>query len=167
MSQRPVDEGLASFCEAEHHDLVGLLALLTGDRHLAEELAQEALARLCEHWSAVRGMANRRAWLRRVACNLAASRFRRKAAERRANHRHGPLGDVRDPDGADTVAVRRAVAALPRRQRETIVLRWFVGLSVAETAEELDCAQGTVKSLTSKAMASLRRQLHDPEEARR
>jgi len=167
VSQRPVDEGLASFCEAEHRDLVGLLALLTGDRHLAEELAQEALARLCEHWPAVRRMANQRAWLRRVAGNLAASRFRRKAAERRANHRHGPPDDVRDPDGADTVAVRRAVAALPRRQRETIVLRWFVGLSVAETAEELDCAEGTVKSLTFKAMASLRRQLHDPEEALR
>ena len=74
---RRVDEQLATFCEAEHAQLTGLLTLVTGDRHVAEELAQEALERACANWPRVRAMHNRRAWLRRVALNLAASRYRR------------------------------------------------------------------------------------------
>lgn len=162
MSEPGIDEELAAFCDAEHRDLVGLLVFLTGDRHVAEELAQDALATLCEHWPRVRRMAQPRVWLRRVARNLAASRFRRRAAEKRAHHRHGPAKrEHGDPDAGEAVAVRRAVAALPRRQREIVVLRWFVGLSVSETAAELGCAQGTVKSLTHKAMARLRETFDD------
>lgn len=59
-----VDLELASFCEDEHRRLVGLLALYVGQRSTAEELAQDAFARLCEHWPRVRNMANRRAWLK-------------------------------------------------------------------------------------------------------
>lgn len=167
MRSRTVDEELTAFCAAEHRDLVGLLALLTGDRWLAEELAQDALTRLCEHWPSVRRMTNPRAWLRRVATNLATSRFRRRAAERRATRRHGVPDDAVDVDTAEAMAVRRAVSLLPRRQRETVVLRWYLGLSVAETAAEMGCADGTVKSLTSKAITNLRTRLHDPEEALR
>ncbi|MEX1165253.1 MAG: hypothetical protein WEB03_16900 [Nitriliruptor sp.] len=54
-----VDEQLA-FCEAENPQLTGLLTLLTGDRHIAEELAQEALERACANWPRVRTMHDRR-----------------------------------------------------------------------------------------------------------
>lgn len=160
-----IDAELADFCESEHGRLVGLLTLTTGDRTVAEELAQEALVRLCDHWSEVRQMQHRRAWLRRVALNLATSRFRRWQAERRANQRHGMPDDV-DEDQADAIAVRSAVAALPPRQRTAVVLRYFVGLDVAATAAEMQCAQGTVKSLTHRAVTQLRSQLLDPEEIR-
>lgn len=159
MGAGDVDAELAAFCAERQRDLVGLLALLTGDRFVAEELAQEALARCCEHWPRVRTLARPDAWLWRVARNLAASRFRRRAAERRANARVGETGAVNDPDGGDAVAIRQAVAALPRRQREVLVLRWYLGSSVSETAQELSCAEGTVKSLTHKAMANLRHAL--------
>jgi RNA polymerase sigma factor (sigma-70 family) len=95
------------------------------------------------------------AWAFRVAFNLAASRFRRGAAERRARARLGPPDD-HATDHADAVAVRQAVAALPRRQRAALVLRYFADLPVDRTAEVLGCAPGTVKSLTSQAIASLR-----------
>ncbi len=163
--RRSVDEQLVAFCEAEHARLVGFLTLLLGDRPVAEELSQEALARLCSHWPKVRHMRNQRAWLRRVALNLAASRFRRRQAEWRANRRHGQSSDHTE-DTATAVAVRDAVAALPPRQRTAIALRYFVGLDVAETAAEMGCAQGTVKSLTNRAVTRLRDQLLEPEEIR-
>ena len=150
-----IDLDLAAVCEAEHPRLVGMLALYTGDRHVAEELAQEALVRLCQHWPEVRD-GNPGAWLTTVAMNLGRSMFRRRAAGRRAMARHGGDDLVVDRDDATVLAVRAAVAALPRRQREAVIHRHFLGHSVRESAAAMDCAEGTVKSLTHRAMAALR-----------
>ncbi len=150
---------LEEFCRSEHVRLVGLLALHVGDVGTAEELAQDAFARVCEHWPRVSKMANRRAWLNRVAINLANSWFRRKGAERRARTRHGPDIDVPcEADSADALAVREAVASLPRRQRTALVLRYFEDLSVAQASEVMGCAEGTVKALTHHAIRALRDQ---------
>lgn len=151
-----LDMELASFCESEHRRLVGLLALYVGERPIAEELAQDAFARLCEHWPRVSGMGNRRAWLNRVALNLAKSWFRRKAAERRAYRRHESGDDPHPHDRASAIAIREAVSGLPERQRMALVLRYFADYSVADTAELMGCAQGTVKSLTHRAIETLR-----------
>lgn len=155
-SQRHEDVALTAFCAAEHPRLVGLLTLYVGDQPTAEELAQDAFARLCEHWPRVSAMSNRRAWLNRVALNLANSWFRRRSAERRARARHGPENGVDVPAHADAIAVRGAVAGLPRRQRMALVLRYFEDLPVAEVAVQMGCAQGTVKALTHKAIVALR-----------
>ncbi len=61
-------------------------------------------------------------------------------------------------DPAEGIAIRDAVAGLPERQRATIVARFYLGLSVAETAEHLGCAEGTVKAATSQALDRLRSQ---------
>lgn len=148
---------LDEFAASQHPRLVSLLTLHVGDRYTAEELAQDAIVRLCQHWPRVRGMDEPQAWLTRVALNLAASGFRRRAAERRAVSRVGTGRDAVDPvDTAAAVAARRALMALPRRQRTVLVLRFYEDLSVAETARLMGCAEGTVKSLTSKATAALR-----------
>lgn len=156
----PVDAG--TFCAALHPRLVGALALRTGSRSLAEELAQETLVRVWERWATVRTMDSPEAWAFRVALNLTSSRFRRLGAERRAKARlearpqeHAAL----DTDGDDRQRVRLAVAALPPRQRTAVVLRYFSDLSVAETAHAMGCAEGTVKSLSAKAVAALRTSL--------
>lgn len=157
-SRHRVDPQLEAFVAVEHSRVIGLLVLYTDDRGVAEELAQDAIVRLCQHWPRVSGMENPRAWLSRVAINLARSWFRRRGVERRANRRHGlpdPVPDT-DDDVAATMAVRAAVAALPPRQRTVVALRFYAGLSVAETATAMRCAEGTVKSLTHKAMAALR-----------
>jgi RNA polymerase sigma factor (sigma-70 family) len=134
--------------------LVGSLTLYCGDRSLAEEFAQEALARAFERWSRVGAMASPEAWTYRTAFNLARSSFRRAATERRARHRMSPV--VEQPDVAEAIAVREAVLALPPRQRAVIVSRFYLGLDVAESARVLRCRPGTVKAHTFKALANLR-----------
>lgn len=153
---------LEQLLEREHGRLVGVLTLYVGDRGVAEQLAQDALVRLCQHWPRVRRMDRPAAWLTRVALNGAASWSRRRAAERRAYARHGARHehDV-GADRSDVVAVRAALAELPERQRRALVLRFYAGLDVAETAAVLGCAEGTVKSLTARASARLRHLLAD------
>lgn len=143
-----------------HPRLVGGLTLQCGDPSLAEELAQETLARAWSRWDTVRTHGSPQAWAWRVALNLSSSWFRRRAAERRANARSGPVTDeAPSSDTADRLAVREALAVLPPRQRAVVVLRYFDDLSVADTAVALGCAPGTVKSLTHLAIAGLRQRL--------
>ena len=157
MGTDEIDPALAELCEREHVRLVGLLALYTGDRAVGEDLAQEALLRLHQQWPRVRHMASPHAWLSSVGLTLARSWWRRRFAEQRA-HRRLPRArpEVPDRELSDVVAIRSAVTALPSRQRAALVLRYYSGLTVAETAEALGCAEGTVKSLTHKAIAALR-----------
>src|SRR5687767_8387960 len=74
---------LVEFCRAEHGRLVGTLSIYCGDAYLAEELAQETLARVCKHWDKVRELESPGGWAHRVAMNLANSSFRSRAARRR------------------------------------------------------------------------------------
>jgi RNA polymerase sigma-70 factor (sigma-E family) len=152
-----------AFVRLEHPRLVGALALYCGDLDLAEELAQEALARAVRDWNHLTTLRAPGAWTHRVAINLANSWYRRRAAEQRARARHGPSegGVAPEADHADVLAVRAAVAALPRRQRAAVVLRYFADLPVADVAVAMGCAEGTVKSLTSKGMHALRGALDD------
>lgn len=149
---------LAAFFERERPRLVGALSLYTGDPLLAEELADEALTRACERWADVSQMRAPGAWVHRVGINLANSFFRRRRAERRARHRaaagHDDAGH--DADAAEAVAVRRAIADLPGRQRETIVLRYYLGFSVSETAAHMNTSDSAIKSLTYRAVEALR-----------
>lgn len=102
------------------------------------------------------------AWLHRVALNLAYSHYRRRRAERAALIRVGsrPVHND-DSDTTSALAVRRAVAGLPKRQRTVLVLRFYSDLSVAQTAEAMHCAPGTVKSLTNRAITALRHDVAD------
>jgi RNA polymerase sigma-70 factor (sigma-E family) len=148
------------FLRALHPRLVGGLTLHCEDPALAEELAQETLARAWARWPEVRVHPAPQAWAWRVALNLTSSWFRRRAAERRAIARIGPSPPAAPTaDAADRLAVRAAVAGLPTRQRAVLVLRYFDDLSVADAATALGCAQGTVKSLTHQAIAALRDRL--------
>jgi RNA polymerase sigma factor (sigma-70 family) len=157
-----VDDALAGFCTREHPRLVGALSLYCGDARLAEELAQEALLRAVDAWPRVRQMAAPGAWVHRVGMNLVHSWFRRRAAEARATARLG-AGDGRhdDPDVADVQVVRSAVAGLPRRQRQAVVLRHYLGYGLDETAAALSVTPQAAAALTYRAMSTLRRRL-DP-----
>lgn len=149
---------LVEFVETEYPRLSGVLALYCGDRDLGEELAQEALTRACRDWSRVARAASPSAWTTRVALNLANSFFRRRLMARRVMLRlaNEPTLFHSSADTADAIAVRQAVAKLPRRQRTVLVLRYYLDLSLLETAEVMECPAGTVKTLTRKAIAALR-----------
>jgi RNA polymerase sigma-70 factor (sigma-E family) len=157
------DGELIAFCRRVHPLLVGGLTLHCRDRGVAEEVTQETLVRVWERWATVRLAASPEAWAWRVALNLTSSRFRRRTAERRAYARLGRRPGAEDaaPDEADRLTVLAAVAALPERQRAALVLRYYADLPVADVAAALRCAPGTVKSLTYKAVESLRMRLGD------
>jgi len=159
-------QGLVTFCRTEWPRLVGALALYTGDPELAQEIAQETLARVARDWQRVSSLDAPGAWAHRVALNLARSHFRRLRVARAATARleHASATNSVGGDPADAVAVRAAVAALPERQRRALVLRYFVDLPVGEVAAAMGCPEGTVKTLTSRALATLRRSgLVDPD----
>lgn len=107
---------LAAFCASEHPRLVRTLALYTGDAQMAEELAQEAVARLCRDWRKVRAARTPSAYAYRVAINVANSHFRhlRTRREKAPRIAADEPAMYHDPDQADAVAVRRAVRRLPR-----------------------------------------------------
>ncbi len=147
-----------AFCRQEHRRLVEMLSLYCGDRTVGEEMAQEAFIKAGRDWSKVKKMDNPRAWLRRVAINLANSYFRRKGIERRAKAtlQSRTLNVATNPDLLAGLALRDALATLPARQRLVLVLRYFDDLSVAQVAEVMDCPQNTVRSLGRRALESLR-----------
>lgn len=148
--EKTIATGFRSFYEREFALVVALVITLTGDRWLAEDVTQEAFARAYRDWDHVGGMDRPGAWVRRVAHNLAVSRFRRLRSRAKAVSR---LAGMRQPvvppvefDGSDE-AFRRALARLPERQRHAVTLRYVLDLSVREIAREMDVAEGTVKSL--------------------
>lgn len=158
---QPPDE-LVAFCAAEYPRVLGTLRLLTREDRLAEDLAQECFVRLCRDWEKVARLDRPSAWIHRVAMNLAFSAFRRRGTERRAwsqisdgiepaidQHRRSAPPDERE-------AVRRALGTLDERARAVVVLRFFADLSVRETGAALDMAEGTVKTITKRALESLR-----------
>jgi RNA polymerase sigma factor (sigma-70 family) len=149
-----------AFCRAEHPRLLSALTLYTGDRDLAAELTQEALARTHRNWPSVSQMEAPGAWAHRVAVNLANSSLRRRRYERAAAARAAarlPAGQLdRPPSDQGAVELRAALAGLPRRQREALLLRFLLDLSVEDTAERMGCAPGTVRALTAQGVGRLR-----------
>lgn len=98
-------------------------------------------------------------WAFRVGSNLGASHFRRRRAEQRALQRLGPPRVAQaDPD--DARDLRAALQALPRRQRECIVLRHYLDFSADEVGAVLGISPGAFRALTHRAMNSLRADLH-------
>ena len=149
---------LATFCRDQHPRLVGTLGYYTGDPDLAEALAQDALLRACRDWDRVARFDSPAAWVHRVAINLANSSFRRRAAKRRADRRLDARHDRHDdPDSAVAVSLRSAISRLPEDMKAVIVLRYFADLSVREVSHQLGAPEGTVKTLTRRAIDRLRR----------
>lgn len=149
----------------EHYSgLCRLAALLLGDRAGAEEAVQEAFLRTYAGWWRIRRPEQARWYLRRAVVNQCRSRQRRRVSEDRGNrvvHASERVVGGGDDVGARTEAmvIADAVRALPPRQRETVVLRYFEDMAEAEIARVLGCSEGTVKSQLSKARGTLARLL--------
>lgn len=154
-------EGFERFCEEAYPRLVAALAHFCGDTALAEDCAQEALVRARRRWAHVRALDAPAGWCFHVGANVARSWFRRRRAERRAYARIADPSaqQADDPDTADRITVRQALDALSARQREAVVLRYFLGLSAGEVAEATGSTAGAVRVLTHRAIATLRDEL--------
>ena len=151
---------LSAFIRREHPRLVGALTVHCGDRALAEDIAQEALARVCDRWSQVSAMEHPTAWLYRTAMNLSSSWFRRRGAELRAyaRHRSGETSAATDELGAaaDVIALRQSIRKLPAQQRTALVYRYYLDLPASEVAVLMQTSEAAVRQVTSRAIAALR-----------
>ncbi|MFJ6670309.1 SigE family RNA polymerase sigma factor [Actinosynnema sp. NPDC091369] len=155
------DARFEQFVRAQSPGLLRLASLLVHDRGHAEDLVQTALLRTALRWHRV--LDHPEAYVRQVVVNLARDRWRR--AKRRVAEQ--PLVDVTAPPDpgdharrvVDQQVLQQALAALPQRQREVVVLRFFADLSVAETAQTMGTTEGTVKSQTHRALSLLRQAL--------
>lgn len=145
-------ESFDGFVAARSRALVRTAYLLTRDHALAEDLVQTALAKAWFHWSRIRED-NPEPYVRRILVTTYASWWRRRW------HSEIPTDDLPDspaPAGEDGLDLWDAIGRLPRRQRVTLVLRYYEDLTEAETARLLGTSVGTVKSQTAKALAKLR-----------
>jgi RNA polymerase sigma-70 factor (sigma-E family) len=131
---------------------------LLGDRHEAEDVAQETMTRAYVRWPKVRGHAE--AWVVRTTTNLVIGRWRR----RRRPPSRATASPGSDHGLADRLALTEALRALPRRQREVAVLRYLGDLSVEHTADALGCTPGTVKQHSARALVALRAAVGAPTE---
>lgn len=138
---------------ASYARLVGLLTVVCGNAADAEEVVQEAFARLIPAWDRVRRYDDPEAWLRTVAFRLSMSRWRRARVAARGLARIGAPPPAPPPDG-DRLDAERLLAALPRALREVLVLHHGLGLPIAEIASELGIPPGTVKSRLFRARAA-------------
>jgi RNA polymerase sigma-70 factor (sigma-E family) len=140
-------------------DAVRLAYLLTGNRHLAQDLAQDAFVKLGWRVLHLRRPDAFGPYLRKTVVNLARMAIRRERIGRAAVARGRATPTPTDPDLADREAVRRALGTLPERQRIAVVLRFYEDLSYEQIAEHLRCRPGTVGSLLYRAMQTLREEM--------
>ncbi len=161
-TRRSRDAEFTAFVTAHQADLLRTAWLLVGDAHRAEELTQQALVRTYDAWSRVAD-GDPLAYTRRVLVNLRTDTWRRRRREvlvadlpDDAAPHGGPTARSAGDEQADRDLLVRALATLTARQRRVVVLRHLVGLTEAEVAEDLGISVGTVKSTSSRALASLR-----------
>lgn len=135
-----------AFYERELKSVIGLAYALSGSRAAAEDLAQDAFLAAHRSWDRIGRYDKPEAWVRRVVANMSVSLFRRKVREARAIARMDVPGAVLPGLPTEDEEFWKAVRALPKRQSQAIALYYLEDLSIAEIAEILDCAQGTVKA---------------------
>jgi RNA polymerase sigma-70 factor (sigma-E family) len=145
-------EDFEEFVRARSATLFGTALLLTGDRHLAEDLLQTALAQAWRNWGKVHS--SHEGFVRRILVNTYVTWWRRRWNGERPTAEL-PESAMHSSDRDRGVDLRDAVRRLPKRQRAVIVLRYFEDLSEAEVAQVLGCSVGTVKSQAHRALAKL------------
>jgi RNA polymerase sigma-70 factor (sigma-E family) len=152
----------AEYVASQRRSLLRAAAAITGDRNTAEDLLQSALASVFVRWAGIRDHRAADAYVRRAMANQHASWFRQKwrTHEQVTDEVPEPAARWTDPpvEGpSERQQLWPLVTSLPARQRAAVVLRYYEELSEAETARALGCSIGTVKSSTSRGLATLRR----------
>ena len=158
------DEAFTAFVSAAEPRLLRAAWLLTGDAWRAEELVQDTLVRTYAVWHRV-STRDPYAYARRTLINARTDSWRRRRKERLT----GEVPDGPGPDQVERVVQRSEIAAalqrLRPRERQIVVLRYYLDRSEQETADELGISLGTVKSTASRALARLRAAQDTPDQA--
>ncbi|MFG1903353.1 SigE family RNA polymerase sigma factor [Micromonospora carbonacea] len=156
----PLEEEFREFVAARSGALLRTAYLLTGDWATAEDLLQTALTKTYLACKRLGGIEAIEPYARRVMVNTSTSWWRRRW------HGERPTEVLPERAGVDEIEQQldrdvlwRQLRALPSRQRAVLVLRFYEDMSEAQTAALLEISPGTVKSQTSRALATLRRRL--------
>jgi RNA polymerase sigma-70 factor (sigma-E family) len=147
----PAGDRFADFYRSQHEPMLRLAYLLTQSQAIAEELVQDCFIRVQPRWA---GLDEPAAYLRRAVTNACYSYHRRRHLEE-ANAGE-PAGLAPAPEHDE---MWDALAQLAPRRRAALVLRYYLDLSEAEIADALGCRPGTVKSLSHRGLADLRKAL--------
>ncbi len=172
VTARPID-GLADMDELtakltdlyqqHYRQLLRVAALLVDDRPSAEDIVQDAFVRVYDSRARLRDPDKALAFLRQAVLNRARSVLRRRLVAKRYQPRIA-VPDAQ-PDnssrGADRAVLSAALARLPRRQREAVVLRYYADFSEFRTAELMGVTRGAVKSYCSRGVARLSEMLRE------
>src|SRR3954468_17155865 len=149
-----VDEPvIREFLHTEYPRLVAAVALVSGSGASAEDAVQEALVKAWERSEKGGDIESLRAWVATVALNHSRSGLRRLLVERRERRPVPPEDAFEAAD--QSLDVARALERLPRRQREAVVLRYYLRFDTKEIAEAMGVHDGTVKSNLARARATL------------
>jgi RNA polymerase sigma-70 factor (sigma-E family) len=158
-------EVISELFRAHYRRLVGLAVLLVDDRATAEDVVQDAFAGLYRRWHHLRDHQAAVAYLNRAVANGGRDQLRRgrtaSAGLRRLTPVSEELASAESAAVADDEAARlwQGICALPHRQRQVLVLRYYLDQSEAEIAETLEVSPGSVKTHASRAIAALARSL--------
>jgi RNA polymerase sigma-70 factor, ECF subfamily len=163
-------DDFAEFYEACYGRVVALVAAMVGERHQAEDIAQEAFARALTRWPRIAGYELPEAWVRRVAVRLTidAGRRTRRAASLVVRLAAGMAvhgGSQRDPRGPrdplEATALSVALMRLPLAQRQVVVLYYLADLTVEDIARDCGISPGTVRNRLAAARDRLERELKE------
>jgi RNA polymerase sigma factor (sigma-70 family) len=149
----PVEQEFEAFYTAHYTRVAGYCWRLVGERELAHDLAQESFARMVARW---RRIDDPPSYLYRVATNLVRRAWRERDDRRLVDDAVAAalVEELPGPD-ATNIGLHEAVAALPRRLREVVMLHYFADLSVADVAAAVGRPAGTVKRQLSEARTAL------------
>ena len=148
-----------------HRRVFTLAYRLVGDRHEAEDVAQDAYLRVYRGLPGFRGDSSLDTWLYRITANAAVSHLRRRGRFGDLLADPDDVVDVPDEVGADPVdkdEIQRALVALPVAQRTVLVMRDAYGFSIAEIADAMGLTEGAVKVRIHRARRRLKELVYGP-----
>lgn len=148
----------ADFYRSNVREIRRALEVTLGDAELAEDAANEAMARALQRWATVSRYDNPEGWVYRVGLNWATSWLRRRRRER---DRPMPVTTAAPPSPPVDHELRAAISNLSIEHRTVIVCRYLMDWSVARTAHAIGIPEGTVKSRLARALDNIRTELEE------
>ena len=160
------DAAVEELFATQYTSLLRLATLVLGDRSAAEDAVQDAFIKLHRSWHRINDLDAAPAYLRSIVMNNSRSGLRRVRVASKYASKVAPASDSAEDGSMQRAEAQRVVDALqtlPRRQRECIALRYYLGCREREVAETLGISLGSVKSHTSRGMAALAALLEEDE----
>ena len=151
------DEDFRDFMRGRWSAMVRLAYTLTGDQGHAEDITQVAFANAYASWGRVSHAGDPDAYVRAIVIHENSKRFRKQRVHEDLRAAVPERGADANDSLAEQAALRHALDRLGPRQRAVVVLRFWLDMSESATAQALGCSVGTVKSQTSRALATLRK----------